>query len=279
MKRLTGSIFTDKLMRNDDFRELIWQKGHELYRDMPWREDTRPYYVLVSELMLQQTQVERVVPKFQAFITAFPDEQTLAAAPLAAVLTLWQGLGYNRRAKFLHEAAKMIIGEDGGRFPENEVDLLKLPGVGKNTAGAIRAYTYNQPSIFIETNVRTVYIHHFFADEEAISDTAIMEKLHDTIDRDQPRAFYWALMDYGSYLKAQGVRNTRQSKHYARQSPLAGSVREVRGQIVRELTVADMTETALRRYLAADERFVPALTGLIRDGLVTRTNEQLHLTK
>ena len=143
-------------MNTADFQELIWEKGRELYRDMPWRDDTRPYYVLVSELMLQQTQVDRVIPKFDAFITRFPDEAALAAASLADVLTLWSGLGYNRRAKYLHDAAKMIMAEFSGIFPTTYDELVKLPGVGPNTAGAIMTYAYNQPVVFIETNVRTV---------------------------------------------------------------------------------------------------------------------------
>lgn len=261
------------------FTEYIEEKGRALYRDMPWRQDTRPYYVLVSELMLQQTQVERVIPKFQAFIATFPTVKALAAASLADVLKLWQGLGYNRRAKFLHEAAKIVVREFGGDFPAGEAELLKLPGVGKNTAGAIRVYAFNQPSIFVETNVRTVYLHHFFADEEAVMDAQIIEKLRETIDYEQPRAFYWALMDYGAYLKSQGIRNIRQSKQYVRQSPLRGSVREVRGQIIRALTMTDYPEVTLGELLQADERFTPALEGLLRDGLVMRTDDQLHLTK
>ena len=146
---------------NRQFRELVWQKGRELYRDMPWREDTRPYFVLVSELMLQQTQVSRVIPKFKEFIKHFPDERALASASLGDVLKQWQGLGYNRRAKYLHEAARMIVDEFGGEFPKDQKDMQRLPGVGKNTAGAIAAYSFNQPSVFVETNIRTVFIHHF----------------------------------------------------------------------------------------------------------------------
>ena len=144
------------------FQEYIRQRGYELYREMPWRQDTRGYYVLVSELMLQQTQVSRVLPKFTQFITLFPDEQTLARASLSEVLVVWQGLGYNRRARYLHEAARMIVERFEGIFPKTEAELLRLPGVGKNTAGAILAYTYNQPAIFVETNIRTVFLHHFF---------------------------------------------------------------------------------------------------------------------
>ncbi len=266
-------------MDTDEFKRLLAQKGEELYREMPWREDTRAYYVLVSELMLQQTQVPRVVPKFEAFIRAFPDEKALAAASLADVLKLWQGLGYNRRAKFLHQAAQMIVSEYGGRFPENEVDILRLPGVGKNTAGAILAYAFNQSAIYVETNVRTVYIHHFFADNFAVDDKEIIELVEATIDRDNPRKFYQNLMDYGSWLKSQGVRNIAQSRHYKKQSPLKGSVREVRGQIITLLNEGGMSKGDVMRHLQADARFESALEGLKRDGLVSDTDGLLHLAK
>ncbi len=266
-------------MTNHEFQELIWQRGRELYRDMPWRQNTRPYYVLVSELMLQQTQVSRVIPKFEAFVAAFPDEKALAQVSLADVLKLWQGLGYNRRAKYLHEAAKMITNEWGSVWPQTQVELQRLPGVGPNTAGAIAAYAFNHPSVFIETNIRTVYLLHFFAEEESVTDAQIREKLEATLDHEHPREFYWALMDYGSWLKQQGLRNNSQSKHYVKQSPLEGSVRQVRGQIIAVLTESDRSEAELRVAVSADERFEPALKGLVRDGLVTQTKAVLHLTK
>ena len=289
-------------MNIEEFQRLLRQQGEELYRDMPWRQDTRPYYVLVSELMLQQTQVDRVIPKFEAFIDAFPDEHILARAPLADVLRLWQGLGYNRRAKFLHDAAKRVV--ELGEFPQDLVGLVTLPGVGKNTAGAITAYAYNQPANFIETNVRAVYIHHFFQDMDQVDDKEIHmmiektapwakgkeqpdERIHSVpgamrktvgLSYFRPREFYWALMDYGSWLKKQGVKPSR-SLHYKKQSALKGSVREVRGQIVAALAGSDLSEYKLRDQLAGDERFQPALDGLIRDGLVSRTDHSLHLTK
>jgi A/G-specific adenine glycosylase len=265
-------------MNRSEFQEVLWQKGRELYRDMPWRRDTRPYYVLVSELMLQQTQVDRVIPKFQAFIAMFPDEQSLARASLADVLKLWQGLGYNRRAKFLHEAAKHIVML--GAFPQDETTLLQLPGVGKNTAGAIRAYAFNKPAIFVETNVRTVYFHHFFADDDTVDDKQIIELVSQTIDREHPREFYQAIMDYGTWLKRQGAGRIQQSKHYKKQSPLKGSLREIRGQIIKHLAAGDMTRQELERSLPADGRFEPALDGLLRDGLVTLLRDgHVHLTK
>lgn len=252
------------------------QQGEELYRDMPWRQDTRPYYVMVSELMLQQTQVDRVIPKFQAFVSAFPSERELAAASLADVLQLWQGLGYNRRAKFLHAAAKRVV--ERGVFPDTETELVELPGIGKNTAGAILAYAFNEPAVFIETNVRAVYIHHFFSNSDLVDDKEIRALLERTIDLSRPREFYWSLMDYGSWLKKQGVLPSR-SRHYKKQSPLKGSVREVRGQIIASLAKEELTENELRANLNADERFSPALTGLLKDGLVTESYGTLHLTK
>lgn len=261
-----------------EFQEILWQKAAELYRDMPWRADTRPYYVLVSEIMLQQTQVDRVRPKFAAFIDRFPDEQSLAQATLAQVLELWSGLGYNRRAKFLHDAAKQVV--ELGKFPDTQQELQRLPGVGPNTAGALQAYAYNQPALFVETNVRTVYFYHFFTEQEQVNDAQVRELLEQTLDREHPREFYWALMDYGAWLKRQGVRVNAMSQHYKKQSPLKGSIREIRGQIVRQLTTGDSTEADLRLSVDFDERFLPALEGLIRDGLVVRSAAgQLHLTK
>jgi A/G-specific adenine glycosylase len=261
------------------FQSLIWQKANELNRDMPWREDTRPYYVLVSELMLQQTQVDRVIPKFEAFIQRFPNEAHLAAASLADVLTLWSGLGYNRRAKFLHEAAKKIVHEYAGVFPDTIEKLLTLPGVGPGTAGAIAVYAFNQPVVFIETNVRTVYFHHFFEIGEKVSDTQLLPLIKETIDSEHPREFYWALMDYGTWLKRNGAGRITQSKHYTKQSALKGSVREVRGQIIRVLTLGDRTLESLENEVSQDERFTPALGGLLRDGLIEKTGNVFHLTK
>jgi A/G-specific adenine glycosylase len=266
-------------VNKNDFVEILWKKGNELYRTMPWREDTRPYYVLVSELMLQQTQVDRVIPKFEAFIERFPDVASLATAPLADVLTLWSGLGYNRRAKFLHESAKKIMSEFQGNFPETKAELLLLPGVGEGTSGAILAYAFNQPIVFIETNVRTVYFHHFFTEGEKVSDVELAVLVEETLDYEHPREFYWALMDYGTWLKKNGAGRITQSKHYKRQSALKGSVREIRGQIVHRLTLGGADTKELQQDVVLDERFKPALDGLLRDGLVEQTGDLFHLTK
>lgn len=262
-----------------DFKEIIWDKGRELYRPMPWREDTRPYYVLVSEIMLQQTQVDRVVPKFLEFTKKFKTIEDLANAGLDEVLKLWSGLGYNRRAKFLHEAAKMVKKDFSGIFPDTLSELLTLPGVGVNTAGAILAYSFNQPSVFIETNIRTVYFYHLFADQQEVDDKELREVVTETVDREHPREWYWALMDYGTYLKKNGAGLNNKSRHYKKQAPLKGSLREVRGQILKQLALSQMPRAVLEESLAADERFELALKGLMKDGLINETAGSLHLTR
>ncbi len=262
-------------MNTDHFRELIWQKGRELYRDMPWRQNTDPYTVLVSEIMLQQTQVERVIPKFKQFMARFPTLHTLAKAPLADVLSVWSGLGYNRRAKFLHQAAKQA----GTKMPSTKSELMKLPGVGANTAGAIVTYSFNQPAAFIETNVRTVYFHHFFKNQPLVSDRELLAIVEETLDREHPREWYWALMDYGAFLKKQGVGRLDKSKHYKKQAPLKGSVREIRGLILKLLAVHPQTETELKTQVPHDDRFPKALDSLLHDGLIIRTGERLHFPR
>lgn len=248
---------------------------------MPWRSDTRPYYVLVSEIMLQQTQVERVIPKFTAFIERFPTIQALAEAPLADVLGLWSGLGYNRRAKFLHEAALMVVNEYGGAFPDDLVGLMKLPGVGRNTAGAILAYSFNQPVVFVETNIRTVYFHHFFSGSDPVTDAEVEALVEATLDHEHPREWYWALMDYGSWLKRSGVSLNALSRHYTKQAPLKGSVREIRGAILKVLAESgEVPEEELRAQLpVVDERFPVALAALQTEGLVAQTAGRLHLAR
>lgn len=262
-----------------EFNEIIWEKARELYRDMPWRDNTSPYYVLVSELMLQQTQVDRVMPKFELFTTIFPTIQDLARASLAEVLIVWSGLGYNRRAKFLHEAAKRVTADFGGVIPDTYDGLVSLPGVGPNTAGAILAYSFNQPVVFIETNVRTVYFYHFFAEKTVVNDKELKELVTQTIDMEHPRQWYWGLMDYGSYLKKQGAGRIDKSSHYKKQAPLKGSLREIRGGILKLLSKREYALEELRGEMPLDDRFDTALQALVTEGLISQTNDTLHLTK
>ena len=227
--------------------------------------------------MLQQTQVSRVLPKYQEFMQRFPTIQDLAAAPLSDVLSSWSGLGYNRRAKFLHAAAGKVVSDFGGKLPESREQLVSLPGVGPNTAGAILAYAFNQPVIFIETNIRTVLFHHFFADRTDIDDRELLPILQQACDAEHPREWYWALMDYGTHLKLTAGGNISQSRHYARQSKFEGSRRQVRGQVLRELTAGARGVVELIELLA-DERAQSVIDDLHREGLVEQEAGLIRLT-
>ena len=231
--------------------------------------------MVVSELMLQQTQVDRVVPKFLEFTRRFPDFQRLAAASLGDVLVAWQGLGYNRRAKYLHELAKAVV--QLGALPSSFDELTKLPGIGKNTAGAILAYAFDQPAVYIETNIRTVYLHHFFADQFDVDDKQLLPFIEKTLEHDEPRAWYSALMDYGTYLKKEGFGRNSASKHYKRQSKFDGSTRQTRGAILRALAGGPLTLSELIKVVHADDRFQPALDDLQKDQLVSYSGRQYRL--
>lgn len=235
---------------------------------MPWRSEPSPYHVLVSELMLQQTQVSRVIPKFEAFMARFPTLAVLSESSLADVLVLWSGLGYNRRAKYLWQAALEVTLRFDGKLPRSQKELQSLPGIGPNTAAAILNYAYEIPTAFVETNIRTVYFHHFFHDQTDISDRELLEVVARTIDGEHPREWFWALMDYGSHLKSTLGGRLDQSKHYTKQSPLAGSVREMRGRIIRALAAQELAEDALMRAVFADERYRTALNDLEREGMI-----------
>jgi A/G-specific adenine glycosylase len=240
--------------------------------ELPWRQTTDPYEIMVSELMLQQTQVQRVIPKYHEFLQTFPTVQALATAALGDVLRAWQGLGYNRRAKFLWQAARQI----GSTFPDTPEGLVALPGIGKNTAGAILAYAYNQPAIFIETNVRTVYIHHFFHDQTDVDDKEILRLVEQTIT-EIPREFYWAIMDYGTHLKQTKGNKNKQSRHYTRQSPFQGSRRQVRGAILRALSSHGFPANELEAQIN-DTRTAEILAELTDEGFITATDGVYHLS-
>ncbi len=224
--------------------------------------------------MLQQTQVERVIPKFEAWLKEFPDWKTLAKAPLPKVLKLWQGLGYNRRALNLQRCAQVVIKGYNGALPHGEKELLALPGIGPYTASAVRAFAFNQPVVMIETNIRAVYLHHYYSDQHNIDDNQLRPLIEKTLDQKKPREWYWALMDYGSYLKKMTVNPARRSKHHVRQSTFEGSHRQVRGAILRALTKKDaLTTQNLRRTLRSEgiaaERITPALVQLATEGFIS----------
>ena len=246
----------------------------ELQRKLPWRVVHDPYCIAVSEYMLQQTQVGRVVPKYKEFLQKFPNVEALACSTRREVLLLWSGLGYNRRGIALHNAAKMVVETFGGRFPETEEELLLLPGVGRYTAAAIRAFAYNEDTIMLETNIRTVILHHFFQRQQEVSDKEIETVLHKLFlcgkhEGYDPRTFYSALMDYGAYLKRSGVRINTKSKHYKQQSTFNGSLRQARGELLRLLlqTPKGLSLHAMKQRANA-KKIDEAIASLIAEGVV-----------
>lgn len=307
-----------------DFRAVVLDYYTQHGRhDLPWRQPEAdgsfdPYKILVSELMLQQTQVSRVIPKYEQFLELFPTVQDVATSSLAAILTAWSGLGYNRRAKYLHLAAKQIVHDFGGELPHDVDELIKLPGVGPNTAGAIAAYAFNQPVTFVETNIRTVYIYHFFHDQSDVPDSAILKLLIQTLPgaegkRAAPvrlaesefssegamrkvgvpakpvsrgksiavlshyRSWYWALMDYGAFLKQSVGNLNKLSKHYTVQSGFKGSKRQIRGQVIRNLAIQSQSEVQLAKILN-DARLPAVLADLLREGMITQKGAIYSLT-
>lgn len=256
-----------------EFQDKVYSYGELHFRVMPWRDNTEPYYVLVSEVMLQQTQVDRVIPKFENFIKRFPDVHALAEASLQEVLAEWSGLGYNRRGMWLHEAAKTIAGKFDGSIPKTIEELTALKGIGHNTAAAVLVYAFDRPEIFVETNIRTVYIHEFFSDVDDVHDKDIIDLLEKTLDKKNPRKWYWALMDYGVYLKREHGNLSRKSKHYAKQSKFEGSNRQLRGAILKELTEEPATIEGLEGKLLqeGDERpFTEILEALVEEGFIVK---------
>lgn len=217
------------------FRHIVCSHYRRHGRALSWRNTHDPYAILVSEIMLQQTQVDRVAGKYESFLAAFPDFESLAASPLDAVLAAWQGLGYNRRALNLKRCAEAVMAEHGGTLPSSITELEKLPGIGHYTARAVAAFAFAVPSAFIETNIRTVFIHHFFHGQEKVHDREIRPLVQGTLDDENPRQWYYALMDYGSHLKKLHGNPSRRSAHHGIQSRFSGSNRELRSLILKAI--------------------------------------------
>ena len=253
-----------------DFRARVRAHYRSHKRDMPWRETRDPYHIFVSEVMLQQTQVDRVRAKYGEFLAAFPALADLAAAPLERVLVVWQGLGYNRRAVALHRSARILQREHGGLLPDDTAALDALPGIGAATAASIRAFAFDAPVVFIETNIRRVFIHEFFPACAEVADADLLPLVAAALDKRSPREWYYALMDYGAALARQVPNPNRRSRSYTRQSRFEGSDRQLRGVILRAL-ISGKSLSGSRIAAAAGvdgERVLRLLGDLEREGFV-----------
>lgn len=268
----SGDFYSDRLTPREigRFQEHIYAFFRLHCRDLPWRNTSNPYHIVVSEIMLQQTQVDRVIQKFGYFTVAFGSFEALARAPLKEILALWQGLGYNRRALYLKKIAEIVVSRHNGVLPADPGLLRTWPGIGSATAASICTFAFNMPLVFIETNIRSLFIHLFFSGQDVVSDRLILPLVEKTLDRSNPRLWYSALMDYGTFLKKHLPNPARRSSHYRKQAPFEGSARKVRGAIIRALSGQDTSSfSELLRQTGADAESLQAnLKGLIGEDLV-----------
>lgn len=265
------------------FIKTVWEHYKNHGRDFPWRRTQNPYRILVSEVMLQQTQTDRVVPYYRAFLKNFPSFRALSRANVRDVLHTWQGLGYNRRALYLKKTAEKVTRDYAGRLPRDPAALKRLPGIGDATAGAVCAFAFNKPVPFLETNIRRAYIHFFFPERKTVSDKEILALVEQTLDHKNPREWYFALMDYGAALaQEKTVENpNRRSKAYHKQAPFEGSNRQLRGKVIRLLLAeGELPAATLQSELSVPQkRLETVLEGLAKDGFITRRRSRIALVE
>lgn len=255
-----------------EFISIVWDHYNNNKRDFVWRSEPTPYNVMLSELMLQQTQTARVVSKFNEFKTKFPTVTDLANAEWPLILKMWVGLGYNRRAQNLHKCAQAIRDQYNGTIPSTKEELMALPGIGPYTSSAIRAFAFNEADPFIETNIRTVYLHHFYPNQGDVTDKDLMFLIEETMDRGNPREWYWALMDYGVYLKATFGNANKRSRHYTKQSKFEGSTRQLRSQILKSvLGNQSVSKEELEDAFKYDSRAHKQIDALVKEGMIKYT--------
>lgn len=293
------------MISQDPFRATVRTEGARLYRDLPWRNTRDPYEIWLSEVMLQQTQVPRVLARWQEWLERFPTVVALAHADTADVLAAWQGMGYNRRALALKAAAETVCADYDGVFPNDAAALRALPGIGPATAQGIRAFAFDLPGVYLETNVRTVLLHHFFPDVPGVPDRELIPLAAATCpgtdeeagvpfaapldEDDTPRSWYYAMLDYGAYLKKTIPNPSRRSSTYTKQSRFEGSRRQKRAHIVRMLLDArasgtgalmldevragvDELELGAGRERVGESDVMSILEDLVREGFARETD-------
>lgn len=258
------------------FKKLIYSRYHSTPRPMPWRTTRDPYHILTAEVMLQQTQVDRVKNKYAEFLSAFPTLNDLACAPLEDVLRVWQGLGYNRRAIALKRCAEEIISRYGGQLPRETGELESLPGIGPYSARAVAAFAFGIAEPLIETNIRTVFIHFFFHGRDRVSDREIMPLVAATLDRQNPREWYYALMDFGVWLKQLHPNPGRRSRHHVQQSRFEGSNRQLRSRLLRSVIAnPGISAEGLAEQLEAEQQGVEKnLAAMEREGFISQSDSR-----
>ncbi len=255
----------------EEFRRRVFEFYEEHGRDLPWRDTHEPYKILVSEVMLQQTQVSRVVPKYEEWIERWPTNQALAETALDDIMPVWQGLGYNNRAKRLRNAAAQVEAEHEGDYPRDIERLQELPGVGPYTASALLIFAFNEDVAAVDTNIRRVLIHEFDLDEDVGMDT-LYSIAHRLVPTGRSREWHNALMDYGA-LEATSAETGVASR--GSQSPFEGSTRYYRGKVVRRVTEEGPVDVDALDIEDTEE----VLESLQEDGLIVVEDGRVSLAE
>ena len=256
------------------FQKKVMNWWAENARDLPWRRNPSPYNVLVSEIMLQQTQVSRVTPKFDEFMKEFPTIESLAKTNIKHLLKVWSGLGYNRRAIWLKEAAKQIV--ERGEFPQSVEELQELKGIGPYTSRSVLIFAFNKDLAAVDTNIRRILIASGFADE-TMSDRQLQPIAETVLLRGRSRDWHNALMDYGSLVLTSSKTNI---SPVTKQSCYEGSSRQVRGAVIRALTASDEIELenlmGLLDCEANETELIKIINKLVSDGMVEIVSDQRY---
>ena len=256
------------------FQKKVMNWWAENARDLPWRRDPSPYNVLVSEIMLQQTQVSRVVLKFDEFMKEFQTIESLAKTNIKHLLKVWSGLGYNRRAIWLKEAAKQIV--ERGEFPQSVKELQELKGIGPYTSRSVLIFAFNKDLAAVDTNIRRILIASGFADE-TMSDRQLQPIAETVLLRGRSRDWHNALMDYGSLVLTSSKTNI---SPVTKQSCYEGSSRQVRGAVIRALTASDEIELenlmGLLDCEANETELIKIINKLVSDGMVEIVSDQRY---
>jgi A/G-specific adenine glycosylase len=250
----------------DAFRRKVWLFYKRHGQRFPFRRTPDPYRIAVSEFMLQQTQIARVLPKYDAWITRWPNWEALAGASPRELLAAWSGLGYNRRALHLGNLARAVVDQYGGQLPTDPEILETLPGVGRYTARAVIIFAFNKPLVAIDTNIRRVIMHEFHL-PPATSDDDLERLARRLVPKRRSRDWHNALMDYARMTLPRRAASLRAEK---RPSAFEGSSRQLRGRIVKRLLrIHRMTLEHLAAELdRAEDEVRQAALALQKDGLV-----------
>ncbi len=259
------------------FQKKILEWYEKNQRSLPWRHNRDPYRILISEVMLQQTQVARVIEKYQLWMHSFPTIQELANASTRDVLSHWSGLGYNRRALFLHRLAKELVETYDGKFPESEKVLLSLPGIGKYTARALLCFAFDQQIAVVDTNIKKIILTQF-PQAKDVSEREIEEIAGSLLP--EGKAYEWnqALMDYAS-MELKNIAHPR----VAKQKPFQQSDRLYRGEILRillknsSLSENDLYREVCKKKEVERTRFERILSGMVREDLLKRQGQMIAI--